>query len=74
AEWLTTLMSGDATPVEKTAWQQWRQAHPDHERAWKHIESASGGLRELDAQAGRQRFLHYRQQNVQPTHFVAGKI
>ena len=53
AEWLTTLMSGVATPAEKTAWQEWRQAHPDHERAWKHIESASGGLRELDAQACR---------------------
>ena len=57
AEWLTTLMSGDATPVEKTAWQQWRQAHPDHERAWKHIESVSGGLRELDGPASRQALL-----------------
>ncbi|WP_146009769.1 FecR domain-containing protein [Janthinobacterium sp. ROICE36] len=53
AEWLTTLMSGETTPAEKSAWQQWRQAHPDHERAWKHIESASGGLLELDAQACR---------------------
>ena len=53
AEWLATLMSGATTPAEKTAWHQWRQAHPDHERAWKHIESASGGLRELDAQACR---------------------
>lgn len=54
AEWLTTLMSGVATPAEKTAWQQWCQAHPDHERAWKHIENVSGGLRQLDAQASRQ--------------------
>ena len=53
AEWLATLMSGVTTPAERTAWQAWRQAHPDHERAWKHIESASGGLRELDAQACR---------------------
>ena len=51
AEWLATLMSGETTPAEKSAWHEWRQAHPDHERAWKHIESASGGLRELDAQA-----------------------
>ncbi|APA69242.1 FecR domain-containing protein [Janthinobacterium sp. 1_2014MBL_MicDiv] len=57
AEWLTTLMSGAATPAEKTAWQAWRQAHPDHERAWKHIESVSGGLRELDAQASRKALL-----------------
>ena len=27
---------------------------------------------EQDAQAGRQRFLHYRKLNLQPTHFVAG--
>lgn len=53
AEWLATLMSGVTTPEEKAAWQEWRQAHPDHERAWKHIESVSGGLRELDAQASR---------------------
>ena len=53
AEWLAILMSGETTAAEKTAWQQWRQAHPDHERAWQHIESASGGLRELDAQASR---------------------
>ena len=57
AEWLATLMSGEATPAETTAWQHWRQAHPDHERAWAHIESASGGLRQLDAQAGRQALL-----------------
>ena len=57
AEWLTTLMSGESTPAEKTAWQQWRQAHPDHERAWKHIESVSGGLRELDGPASRQALL-----------------
>ncbi|MGK5042507.1 FecR domain-containing protein [Janthinobacterium sp. GB1R12] len=57
AEWLTTLMSGETTPAEKTAWQQWRQAHPDHERAWKHIENVSGGLRALDGPASRQALL-----------------
>ncbi|PIF08877.1 FecR domain-containing protein [Janthinobacterium sp. 13] len=57
AEWLATLMSGATTPAEKTAWQQWRQAHPDHERAWQHIESVSGSLRELDAQASRKALL-----------------
>ena len=58
AEWLTTLMSGVATPAEKTAWRHWRQAHPEHERAWRHIEHVSGGLRELDAQASRKALLH----------------
>ena len=57
AEWLATLMSGATTAAEKAAWQAWRQAHPDHERAWKHIESASGGLRQLDAQASRKALL-----------------
>ncbi|MGK5062136.1 FecR domain-containing protein [Janthinobacterium sp. LB3P112] len=57
AEWLATLMSGATTPAEKAAWQQWRQAHPDHERAWKHIESVSGSLRALDAQASRKALL-----------------
>ena len=57
AEWLTTLMSGETTPAEKTAWQQWRQAHPDHERAWRHIESVSSGLRELDGPASRKALL-----------------
>lgn len=28
---------------------------------------------EADAQAGRQRFIHYRQASLAPTHFVAGK-
>lgn len=54
AEWLTTLMSGDTTPAEQQAWRQWRQAHPDHERAWRHIEQASGNFKALDAQASRQ--------------------
>ena len=54
AEWLTTLMSGDATPAERQAWRQWRQAHPDHERAWRHIEKVSGNFQALDAQASRQ--------------------
>jgi len=57
AEWLATLMSGEATPAEKAAWRHWRQAHPDHERAWSHIEHVSGGLRELDAQASRKALL-----------------
>lgn len=54
AEWLATLMSGDATPAERQAWRTWRAAHPDHERAWTHIEKVSGGLQALDAQASRQ--------------------
>ena len=54
AEWLTTMMSGEATPAEQQAWSRWRAQHPDHERAWTHIEQVSGGFRQLDAQASRQ--------------------
>lgn len=53
AEWLTTMMSGQATPAEQHAWTRWRAQHPDHERAWTHIEQVSGGFRQLDAQASR---------------------
>jgi len=53
AEWLTTLMSGQATKAEQQAWASWRAQHPDHERAWAHIEQVSAGFRQLDAQAGR---------------------
>ena len=54
AEWLTTMMSGQATTAEQQAWRSWRAQHPDHERAWTHIEKVSGGFRDLDAQASRQ--------------------
>lgn len=54
AEWLTTLMSGQVTSAEKKTWTSWRQSHPDHERAWKHIEKVSGNFQGLDGQASRQ--------------------
>lgn len=54
AEWLTTLMDGDATAAQRQAWRAWRDAHPDHDRAWRHIEQVSGNFQELDARASRQ--------------------
>lgn len=54
AEWLTTLMSGQVTSAEKNAWTNWRLSHPDHERAWKHIEKVSGNFQGLDSTASRQ--------------------
>jgi transmembrane sensor len=47
AEWLTLLMSGEATEDDRRRWQQWRRGHPDHERAWQHIESFSARLKGL---------------------------
>ncbi|EWM41311.1 fecR family protein [Bordetella holmesii 41130] len=42
AQWLTVLMSGEATTQERQRWQQWRAASPEHERAWQHIEAVTG--------------------------------
>lgn len=54
AEWLTTLMSGEATAADKEACQRWCLAHPDHARAWQHLERVSGNLQHLDSHAARQ--------------------
>ncbi|MCB5190107.1 FecR domain-containing protein [Methylobacillus arboreus] len=44
AEWLTLLMSGEATEEDKLRWQQWREADPDHAYAWQHLETVTGWL------------------------------
>ncbi len=44
-EWLVALQAPDATRTTHEACQQWRNAHPDHERAWQHIESFGAELR-----------------------------
>ncbi|MGK5057428.1 FecR domain-containing protein [Janthinobacterium sp. LB2P49] len=41
AEWLTVLMSDEASEAEHAAWQRWRALDPEHERAWQHIEAVS---------------------------------
>ncbi|WP_254916053.1 FecR domain-containing protein [Pandoraea sp. PE-S2T-3] len=46
-EWLIELQSDDVSPAVNAAWHQWRNAHPDHERAWKRIESVKGKLQPL---------------------------
>jgi transmembrane sensor len=51
AEWLTVLMSGEATPDDHLRLQHWRDAHPDHERAWQHIEVVTGRLKMLEHSA-----------------------
>ncbi|MCB5185741.1 FecR domain-containing protein [Methylobacillus gramineus] len=38
AEWLVELQSDHVTQEMRSHWQQWRDAHPDNERAWQHIE------------------------------------
>ncbi|MNR84273.1 fec operon regulator FecR [compost metagenome] len=50
ADWLTLLMSGDATDEDEQRWQLWRQAQPEHELAWQHIEAVTGRFKGLPAQ------------------------
>lgn len=38
-EWLVELQAGLPTAELREAWRRWREAHPDHERAWRHVES-----------------------------------
>lgn len=52
AEWLTLLMSGEATDEDQQRWRLWRAAHPDHERAWAHIEAVTQRLKILEPAAG----------------------
>jgi transmembrane sensor len=52
AEWLTLLMSGEASDADRRRWRRWRAAHPDHERAWTHVEAVTQGLKALEPRAG----------------------
>jgi transmembrane sensor len=51
-EWLVALQSEAATDPTRRAWQRWREEHPDHERAWRHIEAVNGRLQELASPLG----------------------
>lgn len=46
-EWLVELQSEEADHAMRAAWQHWLAAHPDHERAWRHIEAVDGRWRGL---------------------------
>ncbi len=47
AEWLTLLMSEEVDEADRRRWRRWRQAHPDHDRAWRHIEAVTGRFQEM---------------------------
>lgn len=51
ADWLTLLMSGEATDEDRQRWRQWRSEHADHERAWQHIETVTGRLKVMEPHA-----------------------
>jgi len=54
AEWLTMLMSGEMDEAQQAAWQRWREAAPEHERAWRHIEAVSQRFNGLHRSAAAQ--------------------
>lgn len=47
-EWLVELQAGDISEQRRQAWQDWRAADTEHERAWQRIEAVNLGLRGLD--------------------------
>jgi transmembrane sensor len=47
-EWLLELQAGDISEQRRLAWQAWRAANAEHERAWQRIEAVNLGLRGLD--------------------------
>lgn len=64
AEWLTVLMSDEAGEAEHAAWQRWRGADPEHERAWQHIDAVSRRFNGLHRSAAAQALAGTQQQAV----------
>lgn len=48
-EWMVELQSEPVSAGMRRDWQQWRNSHPDHERAWQRIEAVNGRLRSLES-------------------------
>ncbi|UQV46903.1 FecR domain-containing protein [Janthinobacterium lividum] len=64
AEWLTVLMSDEASEAEYAAWQRWRGADPEHERAWQHIDAVSQRFNGMHRGAAAQALAGTQQQAV----------
>lgn len=43
--WLIEIQSGALSPRQQQAWQQWHDAHSEHQRAWEHIQRVNQRLR-----------------------------
>ncbi|MFL9610511.1 FecR domain-containing protein [Methylobacillus sp. Pita2] len=52
AEWFVLIDSGEATPQELVAFEQWRGADPAHEQAWQQAQRISGLASNLPQQTG----------------------
>lgn len=53
-QWLIEWQDGGFSQQRRQAWQHWRAAASEHERAWQRIESINQRLRLVPAQTGRQ--------------------
>lgn len=51
-EWWVTLHADDATDALRAACLRWREAHPEHARAWQHIENAERRMRHMSGTLG----------------------
>ncbi|OBV37471.1 FecR domain-containing protein [Janthinobacterium psychrotolerans] len=58
ADWLTVLMSDEAGDAERRDWLRWRDAEPEHARAWAHIEAFAGRFGNLHQGAATQALAH----------------
>lgn len=54
AQWLTETMEGSLNPEQEQALEHWRNADPDNERAWQHIQALRRRLSGLEPHAGYQ--------------------
>jgi len=43
--WLMEMQQGPLSPRQQNAWQQWHDAHSEHQRAWEHIQRVNQRLR-----------------------------
>lgn len=72
--WLVLFMSKGATEAERDAWRHWRAAHPDHERAWRHIEAIDCGVRALPQGVGYQTLAAHARSRRRALKSVAGLL
>ncbi|GAA5233416.1 DUF4880 domain-containing protein [Verticiella sediminum] len=48
-EWLVELQSSEVREDTRRRWREWRDAHPDHARAWQSVEAFSARLQGLSS-------------------------
>lgn len=47
--WLLEIQNGPLSPRQQHAWQQWLNAHSEHQRAWDHMQRVNQRLRGLSS-------------------------